>query len=1084
MGKEAATLVFLGVLYLRICCAASVNSSTVDQSSLLAIKNHISSDILAHNWSQDTSFCSWIGVVCSRMHPRVISLDLSSMDLRGSFAGEIGNLSFLASLNMSNNNLSGSIPAEIVKLRRLRVLDLRNNYLSGDIPTSLSSCVQLTTLDLSYNNLSGNIPVRFGNLSQLHQLFLTSNQLRGELPATIFNISSLVDLNVGENSLSGSIPKHICNTNQLQDLRLNKNQFEGEIPSSLMRCQSLEWLSLASNKLEGSIPTQLGNLSEIRHVSLARNKLGGTIPPSIGNLSNLEMFKIGENSLEGTVPQDIGQLSRLTWLGLIMNKLNGEVPESIFNLSNLEALWLGFNNLSGNIPSSIDKSFPNMVYFDLTNNRFHGRVPTSVSNLSSLILFQLSGNSFTGEIPINLGNLRQLEWLSVDRNQLTNNISKPEQDFLSSLTNCKYLYILEISGNPITGVLPKSLGSTNLSASLERFNASSCRITSPIPNELGNLSNLLELNLGYNDLTGLIPTALGHLSNMQLLTIRGNKLQGPISDVLCNLKKLYSLDCSENRFSGQIPRCLGDLPFLRRINLGSNDFNSYISSSLWFSKQVERLNLSNNFIDGYLSPEIGDMKSLIELDVSGNQLSGEIPDTISKLQNLVTLSLSNNKLDGSLIDSFSHLKALEHLDLSRNNLSGSIPKSLEALTYLNYFNVSFNNLTGEIPDGGPFANFTSESFMGNKGLCGAPRFKVEECKRSMPAPSRKTQLLKYILPPIGLVLVAAFIIMFLIMRKRPVNSSLSSPSPSPSDIPVHERISYYEILRATSNLDEENLIGRGSFSSVYKGCFSDTMVAAVKVFDLDVQGALVSFNTECQILRNIRHRNLVKVITSCSNLDFKALLLAFMPNGNLEKWLHSTDCCINIFQRLEIMVDVATALEYLHYGYSSPIVHCDLKPQNILLDEDMVAHVGDFGIAKLLPQEQRMHQTRTLGTIGYMAPEYGSEGLVSTKADAYSYGILLMEICSRRKPIDEMFSEKLTMRKWMQKSFPSSVIDVVDSELVNMDDQRRRVKYESCLTSTIELALECTADMPQERPSMKGVLARIKKIKSNLSNSN
>ncbi|KAH6831756.1 hypothetical protein C2S53_008375 [Perilla frutescens var. hirtella] len=1109
MGKEAAMLLFLGALYLRIFFAASLNSSTTDESSLLAIKKHINSDILAKNWSQETSFCSWIGVICSRRHPRVISLDLSNMDLRGTLATEIGNLSFLTSMDMSNNSLSGTIPAEIGKLRRLRVLNmmlnqlndhipqslgllrrleglnLRNNYLSGEIPTGLYTCAQLITLDLSYNNLSGNIPLRFGNLSQLQQLILGSNQLTGELPATIFNISSLMALDVGENRLSGSIPKHICHTPaaKLRFLRLNKNQFEGEIPSTLMRCNSLETLILSSNNFKGSIPPQLWNLSKIQTVLLGSNKLGGTIPPSIGNLSTLELFAINDNSLQGRIPQEMGQLSRLTGLGLEINNLNGEVPQSIFNLSRLGIFLLGWNNLSGNIPSSIGKSLPNIEFFDLAYNRFHGRIPTSVSNLTALIGFQLAGNSFTGEIPTNLGNLRQLKYLNLVENQLTNNISKPEQDFLSSLSNCKHLMELHVSSNPITGVLPKSLASTNLSASLEGFGFESCGIISPIPNELGNLSNLIKLNLGFNNLTELIPTALGRLSNIQSLYINGNNLQGSISHVLCSLKKLYSVDFSENNFSGQIPRCLVDLPFLREINFSGNAFSSYIPSSLWSSQQVEKLYLSNNFIDGSLSREIGNMKNLIELDLSGNHLSGQIPGTISKLQNLISLSLSNNKLDGQLNDSFSELKGLEYLDLSYNNLSGPIPKSLEALAYLTYFNVSFNKLTGEIPDGGPFANYTSDSFMGNKGLCGSPRFKVQECKKSMTTPWKKTKLLKYILPAIGAILGAAAFILFSIWRNRRVSLSPSSPTHIPLGL-GHDRISYYEILRATRNLEEENLIGRGSFGSVYKGCFSDTMVAAVKVFDLEIQGALVSFDKECEILRSIRHRNLVKVITSCSNLDFKALVLAFMPNGNLEKRLYSADSSLNIFQRLEIMVDVAIALEYLHDGNPSPIVHCDLKPQNILLDEDMVAHVGDFGIAKLLTQEQRMHHTRTLGTIGYMAPEYGSEGLVSTMADVYSYGILLMEMCSRRNPIDEMFCGELSMRKWMQESFPNSVVDVVDKDLLNMDDQRRRVKYESCLASTIEVALECTADMAEERPSMKDVVARIKKIKSNLSNSN
>jgi LRR receptor-like serine/threonine-protein kinase FLS2 len=146
------------------------------------------------------------------------------------------------------------------------------------------------------------------------------------------------------------------------------------------------------------------------------------------------------------------------------------------------------------------------------------------------------------------------------------------------------------------------------------------------------------------------------------------------------------------------------------------------------------------------------------------------------------------------------------------------------------------------------------------------------------------------------------------------------------------------------------------------------LIVVIKFFNLIVEGAFKSFDTECAVLRNIRHRNLLKIISSCSNMDFKAFVLEYMPNGNLEKWLYSQYHCLSILQRLNIMIDVASALEYLHYGYSTPIVHCDLKPTNILLDEDMVAHVADFGIAKLLGDGDSMMRTMTLATIGYMAP--------------------------------------------------------------------------------------------------------------------
>ncbi|KAL3848761.1 hypothetical protein ACJIZ3_010643 [Penstemon smallii] len=183
------------------------------------------------------------------------------------------------------------------------------------------------------------------------------------------------------------------------------------------------------------------------------------------------------------------------------------------------------------------------------------------------------------------------------------------------------------------------------------------------------------------------------------------------------------------------------------------------------------------------------------------------------------------------------------------------------------------------------------------------------------------------------------------------------------------------------------------------------------------------------------------------------------------------------------MIDVASAIEYLHQGYSSPIVHCDLKPSNILLDEDMVARVGDFGIAKLLTHDQRMAQTKTLGTIGYMAPEYGSGGLVSTFVDVYSYGILLMETFTKKRPTDELFLGELTIKRWVSESFPNTIMQIVDTELLNKDEEYSvKANIEECLVSIMELAIECATDLPDERPNMKDVHARLKKINIKVAN--
>uniref|UniRef100_A0A5B7CCB5 non-specific serine/threonine protein kinase n=1 Tax=Davidia involucrata TaxID=16924 RepID=A0A5B7CCB5_DAVIN len=269
----------------------------------------------------------------------------------------------------------------------------------------------------------------------------------------------------------------------------------------------------------------------------------------------------------------------------------------------------------------------------------------------------------------------------------------------------------------------------------------------------------------------------------------------------------------------------------------------------------------------------------------------------------------------------------------------------------------------------------------------------------------------------------------------------------------------------------------GSFGSVFRGTLSDGMSIAIKVFNLQLEGAFKSFDVECEVMRNIRHRNLVRIISSCTNMDFKALVLEYMPNGSLEKWLHTQNYGLDILQRLNIMIDVALALEYLHHDHTTPIVHCDLKPSNILLDEDMIAHVGDFGIAKLLGEGEFVAQTMTLATIGYMAPEYGTEGIVSTRGDVYSYGIMLMEAFTRKKPTDEMFVGEMSLKHWVSESLHGgSIIEVVDTNLIGSEDVNFSTKKQF-VSSILHLAMDCSTELPEGRITMRDAVARLKKIK-------
>ncbi|MED6132354.1 hypothetical protein PIB30_018380 [Stylosanthes scabra] len=346
--------------------------------------------------------------------------------------------------------------------------------------------------------------------------------------------------------------------------------------------------------------------------------------------------------------------------------------------------------------------------------------------------------------------------------------------------------------------------------------------------------------------------------------------------------------------------------------------------------------------------------------------------------------------------------------------------------------------------------------MGNKELCGAPRFHFPECKFEKSQKRNAHIVLKYILPAAIIpTLVVAFLCILKFRKRKVINNSDVDQSGA-----RWRRISYYDIQQATDRFNDGNLL--------------------VKVFILEQEGSFRSFNAECEILRKVHHRNLTKIISSCSKMDFKALILSYMLNGSLEKWLHSEHHGLSMIQRLNIMIDVAEAMDYLHNGGSVPIIHCDLKPSNILLDEDMVAHVTDFGIAKLLSGDDSITQTMNLATIGYMASEYGLEGTVSRQGDVYSYGILLMETFTQKKPTDEMFVGEFSIKRWVKISCPDSLHDIIDAKLLVAEGEPDT--KQDCLLSIMTPALNCSAESPGERTNMNGVVVALKKIKRLLLN--
>ncbi|XP_077220087.1 protein NSP-INTERACTING KINASE 3-like [Tasmannia lanceolata] len=497
---------------------------------------------------------------------------------------------------------------------------------------------------------------------------------------------------------------------------------------------------------------------------------------------------------------------------------------------------------------------------------------------------------------------------------------------------------------------------------------------------------------------------------------------------------------------------------------------------------VSALGLPSQSLSGTLSPGIGNLSNLQSVLLQNNAISGTIPADIGKLGKLQTLDLSNNQFSGGIPSSLGELKNLNYLRLNNNSLFGPCPVSLSNIKGLTLIDLSYNNLSGSLP------KISSRTFniLGNPLICGPSSenncsavstgslFYAPDTGQSLSGGTRSHRVAIAFGASLGsvtvLIVVAGMILWCRHRHHQQIFFDVNDQYDPEVCLGHLKRYSFKELRSATDHFNLKNILGRGGFGIVYKGCLQDgTLVAVKRLKDYNAIGCEIQFQTEVEMISLAVHRNLLRLCGFCSSENERLLVYPYMANGSvasrLRDHIHGKPA-LDWSQRKRIALGTARGLLYLHEQCDPKIIHRDVKAANILLDEDFEAVVGDFGLAKLLDHRDSHVTTAVRGTVGHIAPEYLSTGQSSEKTDVFGFGILLLELITSQKALDfgRAANQKGVMLDWVKKLHQEDKLNLmVDKDLKNNFD---RVELEEM----VKVALLCTQFHPSHRPKMSEVV--------------
>ncbi|XP_042757653.2 LRR receptor-like serine/threonine-protein kinase EFR [Lactuca sativa] len=673
-----------------------------------------------------------------------------------------------------------------------------------------------------------------------------------------------------------------------------------------------------------------------------------------------------------------------------------------------------------------------VVGLDLSSLQITGPVSPFIGNLSFLRSLHLQNNQFYGILPETITNLFSLQVLNVSFNRIQGTIP-------ANISHCIDLRVVDFMQNKLSGSIPESL---TVLKNLRTLNLARNNISGFIPPSIGNLTSLSTLRLCTNKLSGRIPSELSALRNLKILDLNINKLTGILPPSFYNMSSLEVFAVASNDLWGNIPYNVGEtLPNLLDFNFCLNRFTGTIPGSLHNLTNIRSIRMQHNQLHGTLPRGPWNLPMLTRYNIGQNNIVSAQGEGLGFLNSLVNstklgfLAIDGNNFDGFIPESIGNLsKILRIMFMGSNRISGIIPSSIGQLKGLALLNLGYNSISGQIP----------------------------------PELGQLEDLQK-------LVLVHSL--------EKVVTIDLSNNNLS-GDIPnsIHNCKSL-----------EQLIISKNSLSGNIPNSLGE--LRGLLVLDLSSNQLSGSIPLELQSLNAIKILNLSfnKLEGNVPSNGFFSNLTRVHLEGN-PKLCYDSKCTR---ERLRVAIDVACGLTYLHHEcVVAPVVHCDLKPSNILLDEDFTAKIGDFGLASILVEKDQYVDVLK-GSMGYIPPEYGMGENPSTKGDVYNYGIMLMEIFTGKRPTDDIFVGGLSLKIWVQSAFPSNLDLVLDPYLIQeleelWSEELRLEEWYSdghsmnqkmphdCLTIIIGVALSCTNDSPHGRIVISEALDKLKIVQDML----